>query len=123
MSFEVGFDWSKAIESTCGPLVEAAETENLSVSKAKIEAKTDPHHHKNCDELYIVKKGKGILRVKESEEITQYSLYPGKLVVIEQGEIHQSYPEENLVVETVNAPPWREEGEVVAEEDLFSERK
>jgi mannose-6-phosphate isomerase-like protein (cupin superfamily) len=120
MAEEITYDWDAADPSTCGPLTVGAVYDGFSTAKVRIRRKTEAHYHDDAHEMYRVEAGEGTLKTRHREtgETEEYALSPGTEVVIEPDEIHQTRPDEDLLVTTVSVPAWREDDEIVVD-DLF----
>ena len=120
MAERLTYDWDEAAASTCGPLTTGATCEGFSTARARIRRETEAHYHEVAHELYRVEEGRGRLKTRHRETGTtaEYDLRPGVEVVIEPDEVHQTRPEDELVVTAVSVPAWSEDDEFAAG-DLF----
>jgi len=120
MAEEITYDWEAAAPSTCGPLTVGATYDGFSTARVRIRRRTEAHYHDVAHELYRVEEGTGILRTRHREagHTEEYRLASGTEVVIEPDEIHQTRPDDELLVTTVSVPDWSEDDETVVG-DLF----
>lgn len=93
----------------------AAQADNQSLAEATVPpgAATAAHYHRRSEELYLVTKGRGRLRIGDEE----CQVEAGDCAVIPPGTVHrvENTGEGDLVIVCASSPPYSHEDTVLSE--------
>jgi mannose-6-phosphate isomerase-like protein (cupin superfamily) len=121
-------DWQSLVKDTtpkqtgCGPVYELTNpierpNESFAIADMRALKFAEPHYHKDPEtEIYIVLQGSGLVVVGGKEQFVQR----GSAIVTPPNIAHYTIPKQDLVLATINTPPFNPSNYVVVTEDNSS---
>ena len=102
------------IREWAGPGYSPARNQSLAEATLAPGTATTAHHHPRAEELYLVRSGRGRLRVGDDER----EIGPGDCAVIPPGTVHKLWNvgEQDLVVVCACSPAYAHDDTVLVEE-------
>ncbi len=104
--------WEAIKETRIDPAVgigiaKLVESDKVSAHVALVEREVKAHYHKERDEVYIILRGRGLLRVGDEE----FEVKEGDVILIPRGKVHslKRLGDEPVVLMFVSSPPFAPE--------------
>ena len=102
----------KVINGLCGEIQEVRGGENLDIAFIKVGREVTPHFHKKTEEIYVILKGEGMMRLgEEKQEVAK-----DDIIIIPQNTVHalEKTSDEPLELLALTSPRFDPEDEFKA---------